>query len=406
MRNGQTVKGLLFLFVLAILALMACSVLQSPAPTPTNEAVMQEATAPVEATPLAQATIAATSPAEVAPTATRLSEEFMSAVDVEERLITNLYERVSPAVVHITSRVTTMNFFFGAVPSEGTGSGFIIDDEGHVLTNYHVIEGADSIVVTLSDESSVPATVVGTDRRNDLALLKIDVAREQLSPVELGSSEELRIGQRAIAIGNPFGLDRTLTTGVISALGRPLQTSDENVIFNVVQTDAAINPGNSGGPLLDSRGRVIGVNTAIRQDAEGIGFAVPVDTVKRVVPAIIEQGYYPHPWLGFLGYDITPALADALDLPVERGILVARLYRNGPAIEAGLRGAQEEVIVGNQRVLAGGDIVVGIDDWQVDEWDDLSEYLELHTQVGDEVELHVVRDGRDLTLPMEVAEQP
>lgn len=395
------------------LIFLACGVLNS-APTPPATAlpatVESTATAPAAPTldepPPATAAASPAAAAEAQPTPTRLPDEVMAPIDVEETLITNLYERVGPAVVHITSRVTAMNFFFGAIPSEGTGSGFILDEEGHIVTNYHVIEGADSIDVTLSDETTSRATVVGIDPPNDLALLRIDAPPGGLTPVELGESTELRVGQRAIAIGNPFGLDRTLTVGVISALGRPLQTSEENVIFNVVQTDAAINPGNSGGPLLDSRGRVIGVNTAIRQDAQGIGFAVPVDTVKRIIPALIELGYYPHPWLGFLGYDITPGLARALELPVDDGILVAQLYRGGPAAQAGLRGAQRETVVGNQQLLIGGDIVVGIDEQRIGDWQDLSEYLELATRVGDEVVLHIYRDGSPMTLSLTVAEQP
>ena len=346
------------------------------------------------------------SPVGAGATPTRLPDPLLASLDAEEQLIANVYERVAPAVVHITSRVTRLTFFFGPVPSEGTGSGFVIDREGHIVTNYHVIENADSVEVLLSDETQAAAALVGVDPPNDLALLKIDVPPEQLSPVELGSSADLRVGQRAIAIGNPFGLDRTLTAGVISALGRPLQANDDNVIFDVVQTDAAINPGNSGGPLLDSRGRVIGVNTAIRQGAEGIGFAVPVDTLKRVLPPLQELGYYPHPWLGFVGYDVTPRLAEALDLPVESGILVAQLYRDGPAVAAGLRGAQEEVIIGNRRILAGGDVVVGIDEAPTEEWEDLHAYLELETQVGDRVTLHVLRDGEPLEIEMEVAERP
>ena len=408
----ESARYLWFFIVVVILSALACGVLVEQETTPTPDSVQSAEVPTLPGITAEQSTADLTESAGTdeaglpESTPTRLPDEFMVPVDVEEDLITNLYERVSPAVVHITSRVSTLNFFFGAVPSEGTGSGFILDSEGHVVTNYHVIEGADSIAVTLGNEATVQATVVGVDPPNDLALLRIDVPPEQLTPVELGDSTNLRVGQRAIAIGNPFGLDRTLTTGVISALGRPLQTADDNVIFNVVQTDAAINPGNSGGPLLDSRGNVIGVNTAIRQDAEGIGFAVPVDTIKRIIPALIEQGYYPHPWLGFLGYDITPGLAQALELPVNRGILVAQLFRNGPAADAGLRGAQREVIVGNQQLLAGGDIVVGIDDHKIDDWGDLSEYLELVTRVGDEVILHVVRDGQQLDLTLIVAEQP
>jgi S1-C subfamily serine protease len=339
-------------------------------------------------------------------TPTPLGEAILAPIDVEEQLITNLYERVGPSVAHITARVVTMSFFFGAMPSEGTGSGFIYDREGHVVTNFHVVDGADDIEVKFGDELSLPAQVVGTDPANDLAVLRIDVSQIAVTPVELGSSADLRVGQRAIAIGNPFGLDQTLTTGVISALGRPLQTESDNFIFNVIQTDAAINPGNSGGPLLDSRGRVIGVNTAIRQDAEGIGFAVPVDTVKRIVPALIANGTYPHPWLGLLGYSISPALAEALRLPVEEGVLVAQLYRRAPAVEAGVRGAQRETIVGNRRFLIGGDIITAIDGVAISDWNSLTEYLELNTVVGDAVTLSLLRDDQPLQLEVTLGTQP
>lgn len=339
-------------------------------------------------------------------TPTPLPDDFMVPIDVEEELVTNLYQRVSPSVVHITTRVITMSFFFGPSASEGTGSGFIWDDDGHIITNFHVIENAESIEVKLSDEEVVPARVVGIDPPNDLAVLKVDLPPEKLQPLELGDSENLRVGQRAIAIGNPFGLDRTLTTGVVSALGRPLQTDRDNFIFNVIQTDAAINPGNSGGPLLDSRGRVIGVNTAVRQDAQGIGFAVPIDTVKRIVPVLIEQGRYPHPWLGLLGYSITPELAEALALPVEQGVLVAQLYRQGPAVAAGIQGAQEQIIVGNRRILAGGDIITAIDGMPVTDWNGLSEYLDLRTQAGQTVTLSLLRNGRVLEVDITLAAQP
>jgi S1-C subfamily serine protease len=339
-------------------------------------------------------------------TPTALPDAMMEPIDVEEALITNLYERVSPAVVHITARVVTMSFFFGPMPSEGTGSGFVIDRQGHIVTNYHVIENAESIEVTFSDETQVPARVVGADPITDLAVLLPEELPEQLVTVELGDSADLRVGQRSIAIGNPFGLDRTLTTGVISALGRPLQTGDEVLIFNVIQTDAAINPGNSGGPLLDSRGRVIGVNTAIRQEAEGIGFAVPVDTVKRIVPVLIEQGSYPHPWLGILGYSVTPELAETLNLPVERGVLVGQLYRGGPADAAGVRGASQQAIVGNRRMFIGGDIITAVDGQPVKDWNGLLEYLEFETRVGDRVSLSLLRNGGELTLEVTLAAQP
>ena len=343
-------------------------------------------------------------------TPTPLSDTDLAPIDIEEQLITNLYERVGPSVVHITARVVTMNFFFGPQPSEGTGSGFVFDELGHIVTNYHVVEGAESLEVAFSDSLQVPAQVVGTDPANDLAVIVVTDMPEGLTPLTLASAADLRVGQRAIAIGNPFGLDQTLTTGVISALGRPLQTDNDTYIYNVIQTDAAINPGNSGGPLLNSRGELMGVNTAIRQGAEGIGFAVPVDTVQRVVPSLIEDGVYPHPWLGLLGYSITPDLADTLQLPVTEGVLVAQLYRNSPAVASGIRGAQREVIVGNRRVLVGGDILTAVTlnatTTPIRNWQQLAELIELNTRVGDTLTFSLLRDGQPLELPLTLAAQP
>lgn len=330
----------------------------------------------------------------------------MAPIDIEEQLITNLYQRISPAVVHITSRVITMDFFFGPTPQEGTGSGFIVDEQGHIVTNHHVIEGADSIEITFSDETKTLATVIGIDPLNDLAILKPNNVPPGIIPAELGTSADLRVGQRAIAIGNPFGLEQTLTTGVISAFGRPLQLAEDNYVFNVIQTDAAINPGNSGGPLLNSRGQVIGVNTAIRREAVGIGFAVPVDTLKRVQSDLINKGSYPHPWLGLLGYSVTPELAATLNLPAEKGILVAQLYRNGPAAEAGIRGARQEVIVGNRRLLAGGDLLIAINGNEIKDWLDYLEFLEIHTKVGDAVTLTVIRNGQAIDIEAAIIAKP
>jgi len=333
----------------------------------------------------------------------------LSPVDIvraEEAVTADIYQRVSPAVVHITTRAMTMDFFFGPLPQEGTGSGFIIDQEGHIVTNNHVVEGAESIDVTLADGTVLPAQVIGTDPLNDLALIQVHTSKDKLHPVELGHSADLKVGQRAIAIGNPFGLDRTLTMGVISSLGRPLELDDGTVIFDTIQTDAAINPGNSGGPLLDSEGRVIGINSAIRSGAENIGFAVPIDTARRVVPELLAHGHYPHPWTGFDGYSITPGLAEALQLPVQQGILVARITPGSPADRAGLRGATAQVRVGNNRVLAGGDIVTAVDGQPLAGSQDLARYLELKTQVGQEIKLTLLRDGREQTLSLQLAERP
>ncbi|MBX7251211.1 MAG: trypsin-like peptidase domain-containing protein [Candidatus Promineofilum sp.] len=334
----------------------------------------------------------------VVATPTPLSDSDLLPLDIEEQLITNLYERAGPSVVHISSEVMTMDFFFGPMSSEGTGSGFVWDDAGHIVTNYHVVADANKIEVIFSDDRQVEAEVVGVDPRNDLAVLRVDPGATTVRPLPVAAADDVRVGQRAIAIGNPFGLDRTLTTGVVSALGRPLETDTGDYIFNVIQTDAAINPGNSGGPLLNSRGEVIGINTAIQQGAEGIGFAVPAATLRRVVPVLLTNGAYRHATLGLLGYSITAGLAEALGLPVDQGVLVAQLARGGPAEVAGVRGAQQEVIVGNSRVLAGGDIITALDGNPIGDWNALLEYLELHKAVGDAITLSLLRDGQPLTV--------
>lgn len=317
----------------------------------------------------------------------------------------DVYERASLSVVHITSRVITPDFFGGLTPSEGTGSGFVIDEQGHIVTNYHVIEGAESIEVTLLDETVAEAEVVGIDPLNDLAVIRVDVDSQKLHPVEMEEGE-IRIGQQAIAIGNPFGLDWTLTVGVVSSVGRPLRVSEDRVIYDVIQTDAAINPGNSGGPLLSSRGRVIGVNTALRQGAENIGFAIPLKTLERVVPELIEKGRYRHPWLGVAGYTLSPELSRRLDLPVERGLLIARVTPDSPGTEAGLRGATHWVELGNARVLAGGDIIVRIDDVAIDGSESLREFLETETRFGQEVEVVFYRGDEKMSTRVVLDERP
>ncbi|MBN1991078.1 MAG: trypsin-like peptidase domain-containing protein [Anaerolineae bacterium] len=223
-----------------------------------------------------------------------------AGLDFAEKRVIEVYQRVSPSVVNITTQVLRRDFFFEAIPAEGAGSGFVLDKEGHILTNYHVIQGAQRIEVTFFDETTVPARVAGTDSRNDLAVLEVNAPAELLVPVELGQSNNLQVGQRAIAIGNPFGqFGGTLTTGVISALDRTMQSPDGREVSGIIQTDAAINRGNSGGPLLDSAGRVIGINTAIFSPGgtnAGVGFAVPVGTIRRVIPDLLTLGRYRHPW--------------------------------------------------------------------------------------------------------------
>jgi S1-C subfamily serine protease len=355
-------------------------------------------------------------------TPTPLPEEMVVEADVEEQLIINLYARVSPSVVNINIIGAIEEFSHPEVPGfpespfpeeffqRGPGSGFVIDTDGHIVTNNHVVEGARRIQVHFSDDTEAEAEVVGTDPDTDLAVIKVDVPAAMLHPVELGESDTLRVGQRAIAIGNPFGFERTVTTGIISAVGRVLRQSSGFSLPNLIQTDAAINPGNSGGPLLDSRGKVIGVNTIIFTNSgfsSGVGLAIPVNTVKRVVPELIETGRFAHPWLGISGYSINFELAEVLDLPVDRGVLVGEVIRDGPSAQAGLRGGQRQVLVEGfiEPIIAGGDIITTINDTGVGSMDDLITYLE-STMVGQEVELTILRDGDEQHLTVKLDERP
>ena len=327
-----------------------------------------------------------------------------------EAAFVELYERASPSVVHITARAQVFDFFRGVVPNEGTGSGFFFDDQGHIVTNNHVVEGADEIEVILADGTRAPARVIGTDAYSDLAVLQVEnLPREQIKPLPLGTTRNLKVGMLVIAIGNPFGLDRTMTTGIISALGRTIEREDQAALGEVIQTDAAINPGNSGGPLLNLRGEVIGVNTAIRSPSGGsvgIGFAVPADTVARVVPELIAKGRYDHPWLGITAYEITPDLARALELPTSRGLLIAQVQPGAAAHAAGVRGATQRMRVRGGYLLIGGDILTAVDERPIATRDQLTIYLENNKRVGDLVTLSLIRDGKPITLTAKLTARP
>jgi len=359
--------------------------------------------------------VSVTPPLVIVVTPTSLPQEIVVEADAEEQLIINLYARVSPSVVNINVVGEEVpGFPESPFPEEffqrGLGSGFVIDTDGHIVTNSHVVEGARRIQVRFSDDTEAEAEVVGTDPHTDLAVIRVDVPAAMLHPVELGESDTLRVGQRAIAIGNPFGFERTVTTGIISAVGRVLRQSSGFSLPNLIQTDAAINPGNSGGPLLDSRGKVIGVNTIIFTSSgfsSGVGLAVPVNTVKRVVPELIENGHFAHPWLGIRGYSINSELAEALNLTVDNGVLVAEVIANGPSAQTGLRGGKREVLVEGfvEPVSAGGDIIVAINDTVIRSMDDLITYLE-STLVGQEVELSIIRDGDEEHLTIKLDERP
>lgn len=412
----KQLRALLAMGALVAFATLGCnslgeafSALTSPTPTP-------EATSLPTPDAAALALIAPTATPDLALTNATYSDAALlqlidaAGLDFAERRTISVYERVSPSVVNINTRVMVRTYF-NIVPEDGSGSGFVLDDQGHILTNYHVIENATQIEVSFGDETRVEATVVGTDPRNDLAVLKVDPAATTLVPVELGTSRDLQVGQWAIAIGNPFGqFDRTLTTGVISALNRTLEGDGGRTISGVIQTDAAINRGNSGGPLLDSSGRVIGINSAIYSTSgasAGVGFAVPVDTLKRVLPDLLSLGYYRHPWLGVeSGYALTPSLSEALGLATSEGILLVQVQNESPLAQAGARGAQQQAFLGNQRVFLGGDILTAVNGFKVGSAGELDTYLEDNYQVGDTVVVELVRDGAPLSFSVVLGEAP
>jgi putative serine protease PepD len=331
------------------------------------------------------------------------SDNVLDAFEAEN---VRIYRQASPAVANVVTRTVEYDFFFNPVPVEGAGSGFVIDTDGHILTNYHVIEGAQTIEVTLGDRSRFKAKLIGADTRNDLALIKIDPAGRKLTPLPLGDSRNLLVGQRVLAIGNPFGFQSTLTTGVVSSLGRTVQTGENTFIDEAIQTDAAINRGNSGGPLLNSHGEVIGINSAIYAPTgttAGIGFAIPVNTARRVAEDLIKTGRVRRATLGIEGRGLWPGLAEALHLPVQQGILVERVTPGGPAAQAGIRGGTHSIVAGLQELRTGGDVLVAWDDKPLATQMDLNLLLN-RAWPGDSVTLTIIRDGKKMTVPVKLGE--
>jgi S1-C subfamily serine protease len=327
------------------------------------------------------------------------------AFDAEEQNNISVYRRVLPSVVNITSRAVGFNIFYGAVPQEGQGSGFILDKAGHVLTNFHVVVGANrGIEVTLSNKRTFKATVIGSDKVHDLALLKIDAP--DLQPVTLADSTQLAVGEKVYAIGNPFGLAGTMTQGIISSI-RSIRNGDGAPIEDAIQTDAAINPGNSGGPLLNSRGEVIGINTMIAsngaEQSSGIGFAIPINTAKAVLADLTRYGQVRRPSLGIISYAIGPDLAEQIGLAADSGVLIQKVIPGGAAEHAGLRGGTQEAYVGNQPILLGGDLIVAIDGQEITDPQDISVIMDKH-QAGDTVSVTVIRGRRQMTVKVVLGE--
>ncbi len=328
-----------------------------------------------------------------------------SGYSPEEQNNIDIYKGAREATVNITSQVYRQNWFFQVYPEKGTGSGFIINADGEILTNYHVVRGAAQLTVKLMDQKVYKAKVLGTDTRHDLALIKIEAGRK-LPTLRLGDSDVLVVGQKVEAIGNPFGFDGTLTTGIVSSLGRDIQTEDEN-LEGMIQTDAAINPGNSGGPLLDSHGNVIGINTAIYgQGNVGIGFAMPINRAKIMLTDFQAHGRVAVPWLGIKEVWVSGDLAEMLHLPAKGGLLIQEVENGSPAAEAGLRGPGRVVVVGNTYQLGiGGDLIVAVEGHTVDTADALRRAMN-KKQSGQLLTLTVYRNGNNVEVKVTLGEAP
>jgi serine protease Do len=354
-----------------------------------------------------------------------------------ETILEDLYQGTNPSVVNVQVRIvstTSDTFQFPQIPgfpdfpfpnsqsspqqqySYGQGSGFVYDNQGDIVTNYHVVDSADQVRVAFANGLTLGAEIVGTDPDSDLAVIKVDELPADAHPLHLADSNGLRVGQTAVAIGNPFGLEGTMTTGIISALGRTLPSQSSTVsggsfgIPSIIQTDAAINPGNSGGPLLDLSGEVIGVNAAIEssvQQFSGVGFAIPSNAVSRIVPDLIKNGSYRHPWLGISGTDLIPEIRDAMDLDsMQSGVLVVSVVDGSPADKAGLQGSSTQIEINGENLSIGGDIILGVDGHQITDFEDLLTYLNEETRVDQKLELDVLREGKTIQVEVTLAERP
>jgi serine protease Do len=372
---------------------------------------------------------AGSTPVAAAPTAPQLQPPAIPPVPSNgagiQATLESIYANLNPSVVNIqvVERAAQSGPVFPGVPGlgqpqnpteEALGSGFVWDTQGDIVTNNHVIDGASKITINFSDGTALPGKVIGADPDSDLAVVKIDPSQVSLRPVTMGDSESLKVGQTAIAIGNPFGLQGTMTVGIISALERYLPVGSGNgpsyTIPEIIQTDASINPGNSGGVLLNDQGQVIGVTSAILSPVDasaGIGFAIPAAIVAKVVPALIRDGHYDHTYLGIEGTSLTPDLAKAMGLPDQQhGALVLSVVPGGPADKAGLRAGSRTIAINGQQIQIGGDVIVGIDSQPVKTFDDVVAYLALHTEVGQKVTLQVLRDGKSDSIEVQLEARP
>ncbi len=398
-------------------------------PEMTTTATMKMTVTPeMTTTATLEATAAATAAMTPTPAPALIPSMSPGALAAFQGALRGIYQNVLPSVVSIqvvqqAQGLNAQPEIPGQSPNQqgpqfqrGQGSGFVWDTEGHIVTNNHVVSGATSVSVQFSDGTVASATVVGVDPDSDLAVIKADVAADMLVPVQMGSSSDLMVGDLAIAIGNPFGLEGTMTVGIVSALGRmvPLESgatqSGSYSIPDGIQTDAAINPGNSGGVLVNIDSQVIGVTQSIISPAgasAGIGFAVPGDIVKQVVPVLIETGSYQHPWLGISGLSLSPEIAQAAGLPAGmRGVLVGEVVPGSPADAAGVQGSSREAQVYGQNLSVGGDVIIAVNGQPVNNFEDLLAYLSRNTKVGDQIQLTVLRDGKEMNLTVTLAARP
>jgi serine protease Do len=429
--------SLSMLVVFSMLLLTACSGLPMSASNPTSKpggqalasAPLQQATAAPTQAPVATTTgTSSNQPAASAPPASA-----QSALDAMQTTLETIYNQVRPSVVSISvvvqqqasqSQVPSPFFGFPGLPNQQTpqynnalGSGFVWDKQGHIVTNNHVVEGATQIEVSFSSGTTVQATVVGTDPSNDLAVIKVDMPADQLQPVTLGDSTQVKVGQMVVAIGNPFGEQWTMTSGIVSGLGRTLpagNSQDANgpqyTIPDIIQTDAPINPGNSGGVLVNIQGQVIGVTAAIESStnsSSGIGFVIPSAIVQKEIPVLIQTGHYDHPYLGISGTTLTPDLAKAMNLDAnQKGALVEQVTAGGPAAKAGILGSTRQVQILGQTALVGGDVISAVNGQAVNGMDDLIAYLNDNTSVGQTVSLTILRDGKQTSVDVTLGTRP
>lgn len=316
-----------------------------------------------------------------------------------------VFNKLNPSLVSITS-IGNRSVPFG---SSSQGSGFFYNKRGHIVTNYHVVEGSNVIRVTLPSGEVVRADLIGGDPYTDLAVLKVDVDPDKLDPVTIGDSDSLRVGQPVLAIGNPFGLSGSMSSGIISQLGRRLRTQQQFSTPDAIQIDAAINPGNSGGPLANFDGEVIGVTTAIQSTTGsfvGIGFAIPSNSVKRIVPDLIENGVYKHPWIGVEGVDVSPKISEEMKLDQAKGFLVTDVVEGSPADKAGIKSGNNTAQIYGREIDLGGDVIIGIGDRKVRKVDNILMFLAQETQVGDVIHLTVIRDNRERNIKLKLDERP